>query len=162
MRILVAAAMTAGLAGNGWAATCPAPQNWSQPERHLAARSPAMKFALKPGGTTQIGLLPRQDVKLASGRISREGYAGVAAVDVPRAGVLQVILDNKVFADVVRDGKPLALAGEPRAHGCPGIAKVLTFKVRPGRYLIELSGSPSRLVKLATTLRYSAKAHLPR
>jgi hypothetical protein len=98
-----------------------------------------------------IGLLPQGDVKFAAGKATRNGYAGLAAIDVPRAGTLQVAVDNKTYVDLVRGTKPLALAGEPKMKGCAGVQKVLEFKVAPGRYLVQLSGSPDKSVKIATS-----------
>jgi hypothetical protein len=152
MRCAIALMLAAGLASSAWAETCPSPQGWAKPERHLAARTPDMKFALKPGGAVQIGLLPPTQVKFASGKTARKGYAGLAAIDVPRAGTLQLALDNKTYVDLVRDGKVLPLAAEPHGHGCPGIQKALDFKVAPGRYLVQLSGSPGKSVKIASSL----------
>ena len=57
MRLLIATVLIAGLSGQVWAQTCPEPAGWTKPERHLAAKTPEMKFGLKPGGTIQIGLL---------------------------------------------------------------------------------------------------------
>lgn len=152
MRVLIAAILLAG-SGPAWAQSCPKPQDWAKPERHLAARAPEMKFGLKPGGTVQIALLPQNDVKFAAGKATRKGYAGLAAIDVPKAGTLQLALDNKTYVDLVRDGKPLALAGEPRMKGCRGVQKTLDFKVAPGRYVVQLSGSPDKSVRIATSLR---------
>lgn len=152
MRLLIVAALLAGLAAPARSETCPKPQGWAKPVRHLAARTPDMKFALKPGSSVQIGLLPQTQVRFASGKAARKGYAGLAAIDVPKAGTLQLVLDNKTYVDLVRDGKVLRLKGEPKGHGCPGIQKELHFNVTPGRYLVQLSGSPDRTVKLASSL----------
>ena len=152
MRVLIAAMVLVG-SGPGWAQACPKPQDWAKPERHLAARAPNMKFALKPGGVVQIGLLPQGAVRFAAGKATRQGHAGMAAIDVPRAGTLQLSVSNKTFVDLVRGGKPLDLAGETRERGCPGVQKTLAFKVTPGRYLVQFSGSPDRSVRIATSLR---------
>jgi len=152
MRLLIAAILLAG-SSPAWAQSCPKPQDWAKPERHLAARAPEMKFGLKPGGTVQIALLPQNEVKFAAGKATRKGYAGLAAIDVPKAGTLQLALDNKTYVDLVRSGKPLALAGEPRMKGCHGVPKMLAFKVAPGRYLVQLSGAPGTSIRIATSLR---------
>jgi hypothetical protein len=152
MRVLIAAVLLMG-SGPAWAQACPSAQDWAKPERHLAARTAEMKFALKTGGTVQIALLPQAMVRFAAGKATRKGYAGLATIDVPRAGTLEVSLDNKTFIDFVRGGKALDLAAEPREHACPGVQKTLAFKVTPGRYLIQLSGSPDKAVKIATRLR---------
>ncbi|MFD1612118.1 hypothetical protein ACFSCW_09930 [Sphingomonas tabacisoli] len=153
MRLLFAAILVAGISSPAWATDCPNPQGWAKPERHLAARSPDMKFGLKPGGTAQIGLLDQNQVKFAVGKATRKGYAGLAALDVAKAGTLEIVLDNKTFVDLVRDGKALDLASEPKGHGCPGVQKALDFKVTPGRYVVQLSGSPDKSVKMGTVLR---------
>lgn len=153
MRLLLIGGFVASFAAPAWAANCPNPQGWAKPERHLAARSPDMKFGLKPGGTVQIALLDQNQVKFAAGKATRKGYAGLAALDVPKAGVLELALDNKTYVDLVRGGKALDLAGEPKGHGCPGIQKALDFKVTPGRYVVQLSGSPDKSVKIGSSLR---------
>jgi hypothetical protein len=153
MRNLIAAALIAGIAAPAWAADCPAPAAWAKPERHIAARSPAMKFALKPGTSSQIGLLPQQQVKFAVGKVTRKGFAGLAAIDVAKAGTLRLLVSNRTYVDLVRDGKALDLTGEPAHPDCPGVRKALDFTVKPGRYLVQLSGSEDRTIKLATIQR---------
>lgn len=150
MRTLIAVAMLAGFAGPAFAEACPA--GWSKPERHLASRTPLMKFALKPGAAVEIGLLPPDQVTLANGQ-ARKGYGGLAAIDVTRAGTLRVILTNKTYVDLVRGGKTVPLAAKSHTQDCPGASKTLEFAVQPGRYLMELSGSPDRSVRMATVLR---------
>lgn len=153
MRLILVALLAAGAAGPGWAQDCPNPQGWAKAERHLAARTPDMRFALKPGGALRIGLSPPARVKFAAGRPSRRGYAGMAAIDVAKPGTLSLATGNSVYVDLVRNGKALPLAREPKTNGCPGIRKMLDFKVLPGRYLVQLSGSPARSVRIATSLR---------
>ena len=153
MRKLIAAALIAGTTSPAWAADCPAPADWAKPERHLAARAPAMKFALMPGTSYQIALLPPEQVKFAVGSVTRKGFAGLAAVDVVKAGTLRLLVSNRTYVDLVRDGKALDLTGEPAHPDCPGVRKALDFTVKPGRYLIQLSGSQDSTIKLATTLR---------
>lgn len=155
MRLLIGAAALAGLSSltvayPAFAQACPA--GWSKPERHLASRTPLMKFALKPGTAVGIGLVPRGQVTLSSGQV-RKGYGGLAALDVTRAGTLRVILSNKTYVDLVRGGKVMTLAAKSHAQDCPGARKTLEFVVEPGRYLIELSGSPEPSVRMATVLR---------
>lgn len=150
MRFTILALM---LAGPAVAADCPNPAGWAKPEQHRAARSPDLKFALKPDASYELALLPQDQVKFAVGEVRRKGLAGVAAIDVPKAGTLTVMAGNRTFVDLVRDGKALDLSGEPAHPDCPGVRKALTFKVSPGRYVLQLSGSEDATVRLATTLR---------
>ena len=150
---IVAIAATMVLAAPAQAASCPDAGAWTNAERHRAARLPDLRFALKPGTVTGISLLPKDEVRFAVGDVTRTGYAGVAAVDVATAGTLQVLVSNRTFVDLVRDGKALELAGEPGHSDCPGAHKSLTFAVTPGRYLLQLSGSAERDIAIAILTR---------
>ena len=150
MRLLLLALIFSGPAA---AADCPNPAAWAKPEQHRAARTPDLKFALKPDTSHELTLLPHDQVTFAVGQVTRKGNAGVAAIDVPRAGTLTVMASNRTFIDLIRDGKVLELSGEPAHPDCPGVRKALTFKVMPGRYLLQLSGSEEPVTQIATILR---------
>lgn len=152
MRFRGVAMLLAGLSGPALAADCPNPAEWAKPEHHQAGRSPDMKFGLKTGTAHELGLLGQDQVKFATGGVARKGFAGVAAIDVPRAGMLIVVVSNRTFVDLIRDGKALHLAGEPAHPDCPGVRKALMFAVTPGRHLVQLSGSENQTIKLATIL----------
>ena len=154
MRVFVGLALIAAAPAAGQ--TCPSPAGWAKPDRHLAARSPTMRFAHKPGGTAQIGLLAAKDVRLAA-KTKRtpkpRTSAGLAAIDVDKTGKLDVILSNATYVDLVRDGKILRSAGHSDFKSCPGLRKSVSFGVVPGRYIVQLTGAPTRSVKMATILR---------
>jgi hypothetical protein len=138
------------------AQTCPSPAGWLKPTRHLAARAPDMKFALATGTSNEIGLLPAKAVKLAvkGDRPPKPGStAGLAALDVAKAGKLDIILSNATYVDLVRDGKTVKSIGHTDLKTCPGLRKSVTFGVVPGRYLVQLTGAPEKSVKMATVLR---------
>ena len=153
MRVFVGIALIA--AAPAAAQTCPSPAGWAKPDRHLAARSPTMRFALKPGGTAQISLLAAKDVTLAAdARKPRPNTsAGLAAIDVGKPGKLDVILSNATYVDLVRDGKALRSSGHSDFKKCPGFRKSVSFDVVPGRYIVQMTGAPTRSVKMATVLR---------
>lgn len=145
----VLAALGLGLSASAQAASCPDPAAWAKPEHHRAARSAEVQFALKPGAITGIGLLPQDQVMFAAGAVTRTGYAGIAAIDVAEAGTLRLLVSNRTFVDLVRDGRALELAGAPGHADCPGARKTLSFAVTPGRYLVQLSGSAEKDVTIA-------------
>ena len=153
MRVFVGIALI--VAAPAAAQTCPSPAGWAKPERHLAARSPTMRFALKPGGTAQISLLAAKDVTLAAdARKPRPNTsAGLAAIDVGKPGKLDVILSNATYVDLVRDGKALRSSGHSDFKKCPGFRKSVSFDVVPGRYIVQMTDAPTRSVKMATVLR---------
>lgn len=144
------------LASPAVAQTCPAPAGWDTPAKHLAARAPEMKFALATGTSNQIELRAAKDVKfaVASDRQPKPNTsAGLAALDVAKAGKLDVILSNRTFVDLVRDGKIVKSTGHASLATCPGFRKLVTFDVQPGRYVVQLTDAPERSVRIATILR---------
>lgn len=144
------------LATPALAQTCPSPPGWAKPVRHLAARTPEMRFALATGMTARLELRAARDVKLAAPttrKVKPRSSAGLAAVDVAKPGKLEVILSNATYVDLVRDGKILQSTGHTDLRSCPGIRKSVTFDVVPGRYTVQLIDAPERSVLIATTLR---------
>lgn len=139
-----------------FAQTCPSPSGWAKPTRHLAARVPEMKFALATGTSTEIGLLPAKDLKLAVAgqRPPRPGStAGLAALDVGKPGKLDVLLSNAAYVDLVRDGRTLKSSAHTDFKTCPGLRKSVSFDVVPGRYIVQLTNAAGKSVKMATLLR---------
>lgn len=138
------------------AQTCPSPAGWAKPVRHLAARAPEMKFALATGSSTQLELRASKDVKLAA-KTDRKAKprtsAGLAALDVAKAGKLDVILSSATYVDLVRDGRVLKSVSFAMPKDCAGIRKSVTYDVVPGRYIVQLTDAPARSVKMATVLR---------
>lgn len=143
------------LATPAFAQTCPSPTGWDKPTKRLAARVPEMKYALATGASDLIELRAGKDVKFAvdSARKAKAGTsAGLAALDVAKAGKLDVILSNATFVDLVRDGKILKSTGHADLKTCTGLRKSVSFDVIPGRYIVQLTDAPERTVKMATVL----------
>lgn len=156
MRMMTATLMLAGLAAPASAQNCPSVPTWERPERHLAARSADMRFALKPGRAVELGLRPRGEVRLAGTagrRPQSSSYAGLAALDVAKAGKLEIVLSNRSYVDLVREGRVLRSASHRDTPGCTGMRKAVTFDVTPGRYIVQLTDAPERSVKFATLMR---------
>ena len=154
MRELVV--LLAAMAGPAMAQTCPTPPGWAKPTRHVAARSAEMRFALAPNASHRLELRGSRDVRLAAGNIRRPDArrsAGLAALDVPKAGKLDVFLSNATNVDLVRDGRTLRSVSHVDLKTCPGVRKSVTFDVVPGRYIVQLTNAPARSVQMATVLR---------
>lgn len=146
------AAFLLTFAGPALAQQCPQPQGWSKPERHAAARLPRFRFALKPDTTAQLDLLVQRSVVLAT-KEGKEGwmdrFAGLAAIDVEKAGKLEVLLSDRAYIDLVRDGTTLQSVDHRRVN-CNGIYKSVSFDVLPGRYALQITGSGARSIRVAT------------
>ena len=115
-----------------------------------------MKFALKTGTATDLTLLPADKVELVvkSDRSGKtETSAGLAALDVERAGKLDVALSTATYVDLIRDGKALKSISFGQPKDCAGVHKSVTFEVVPGRYIVQLTNATQPEVRMATVLR---------
>ncbi len=135
------------------APACKVPAGWSKPVAHRAAASPDMKFALKPGQAVRLSLLDANKVKLAaaSGHKAKPNRAaGLAALDVPRAGTLSVALSTATYVDLIRDGKIIATSGF--SDNCGTVRKTVKFAVTQGRYIVQLTDAPTKSVTMQATI----------
>lgn len=137
------------------AQSCSLPQGWTKPARHVAARTPNLRFALKTNSSSQLQLHPEPAVAvpLKKDRAKQPGeFAGLAALEVTKAGRLEVTLSDRAYVDLIRDGR--ALDSTAHGHGkCPGVAKAVMFDVTPGRYIVQIADSRSRSVRIGFAAR---------
>jgi hypothetical protein len=155
MRSMIVAAVLLTWAGQAAAQSCPTPEGWAKPARHVAAKNPRMRFALEPNSSAQLELHVQRSVVLATkqgkpGWMNR--FAGLAAIDVKKAGKLDVALSSKAYVDLVRDGRTLQSVDHRRAN-CNGVFKVVTFDVEPGRYIVQVADAQARNLRLGTIQR---------
>ena len=131
---------------------CPQPVGWAAPERHAVAKVANFRFALTTDSSHQLQLLPQDTVKLATAKgrnVGTRSFAGLAAIDVARAGTLDVLLSGRAYLDLVRNGKVLPSASHGRVE-CAGIFKRVSFAVKPGRYTVQLTNSEARSIRFGT------------
>jgi hypothetical protein len=151
--ILLALALT--ISAPVAAETCAVPKGWDKPTPHLAARKAPFKFGLAVGPATLLTLLPAAEVTpvVGSGHKAKAGTsAGLAALDVTRAGKLDVALSTAAYVDLVSDGKIVASSGHRMGDACTGIRKIVSFDVKPGRYIVELSDAPGTSLVMQASL----------
>ncbi|WP_277979316.1 hypothetical protein [Sphingomonas phyllosphaerae] len=67
--------------------------------------------------------------------------AGLALFQVARPGTYRVALGNAAWIDVVRAGRALTASAHGHGPACTGIRKMVDFKLEPGRYVLQLSGT---------------------
>lgn len=67
--------------------------------------------------------------------------AGLALFQVTRAGTYRIALGSAAWIDVVRSGKPVASAAHGHGPACTGIRKIVDFRLTPGRYVLQLTGT---------------------
>ena len=150
IRYLVAAFVLGSVSAPALSQACPRPAGWAKPARHLTAAQPRFRFALKPDSSAELALRPVRSVTLATKKPGRtSGYAGLAAIDVAKAGKLDVLLSERAYVDLVRNGQPLKSAAHGRKN-CNGIFKSVSFDVAPGRYIVQISDSEAKTLRIAT------------
>ncbi|MGJ3630031.1 hypothetical protein AB5I41_31865 [Sphingomonas sp. MMS24-JH45] len=69
-----------------------------------------------------------------------DAAAGLAMFQVARPGTYRIALGTPAWIDVVRAGQPLAAMAHGHGPACSGIRKIVDFRLRPGRYVLQVSG----------------------
>ena len=93
----------------------------------------AVRLTLHPDGEVAYVTLPKGEGEAAS-------FGGMASFTVEQAGTYRVGLSEPVWVDVVRDGKPVETVRFGPGPACSGIRKAVSFELRPGQHVIEISG----------------------
>ena len=89
------------------------------------APSPAVTFPLSPSHPGTQG-----------------SSAGLFALPVTQAGRYRVAIGTGAWLDVVKDGRALTSIAHSHGPGCSGIRKTVDFDLAPGRYVLQVAGSP--------------------
>ncbi|MEH3036841.1 MAG: homogentisate 1,2-dioxygenase [Sphingomonas adhaesiva] len=122
---------------------------WSQRTALAAGTSTRSAPVLVIGRATDLRLTTadRVTVAAAPGRDAEAGStAGLALFQVARAGTYRVALGEAAWIDVIRAGR--ALPSTAHGHGpmCSGIRKIVDFRLTPGRYVLQIAGTPAASV----------------
>jgi hypothetical protein len=129
------------------------PPAWATAAPYAAAKRPAMRAALKPGEAVALALRPLGRVRLPvePGKAPKPGtYAGLATLEVPKAGKLTVTLSSATYVDLVRDGKIVPSVAHEKGGPCASMHKRVTFDVDAATYTLQLTGAPQARVVLMT------------
>ncbi|WP_230772312.1 hypothetical protein [Sphingomonas sp. Leaf4] len=141
------------------AAPCPATpaplpaelRSWTRPTAVTAGADAARAMRIRPGETVRATLLPRSGVRFAFLPPKGAGHAGLFGITVERAGRYKIALGDRAWIDMIRDGAPLPSVAHGHGLACSGIAKLVEFDLRPGRYLVQITGSATRQITLLAT-----------
>ena len=107
-------------------------EGWGHPSGSAPMVGRAATLALKPA--RQV------DFKPALGRAAKTGtFGGFFPIDIAKAGHYRIALSGGAWADLVQKGERLKLAKHGHAPACSGIAKIVEYDLRPGRYWLQLS-----------------------
>lgn len=129
-------------------AACPALPaalaGWARMTPAVAGARAAGAPVLRIGVGARAALLPTPKVAYPRGPEKPGDPAssgGLFAFAVPVAGRYRVALGSGAWIDVVRDGNAVASAAHGHGPDCSGIRKMVDFDLRPGRYLLQISGN---------------------
>jgi hypothetical protein len=119
-------------------------------ERAVPVRGPAkgklLPATLTVGEGASAALSPIAIVRfpVTPGKPAAAGsHGGVLRVVIPAAGRYRVAAGAAAWLDVVRDGAALTSVTHGHGPACTGIRKYVDFDLKPGAYLLQMSGSPA-------------------
>lgn len=119
-------------------------------------RATLVRTRLTVGRRSELMLAPSDTVRYPF-TPSKPGeptsLGGMASFSISRAGTYRVMLGTPAWIDVIKGRK--ALTSTAHAHGaaCSGIAKMVDFKLAPGRYTLQIAGSKAAAAPVLITHR---------
>ncbi|RUN75668.1 hypothetical protein EJC47_15055 [Sphingomonas sp. TF3] len=155
--LLIAAAPDAPVPCPTPAAPLPASLVAWQTGLSLAAATDAPTLAhtkVTIGKRVEVMLAPTDTVRyrLAPGKPPAPGsMGGLLGVTVRRAGTYRVALGTGAWIDLVRARTSLTSVAHEHGPACSGIRKIVDFKLRPGRYVLQISGSKEAATPVLVT-----------
>lgn len=115
---------------------------WRTPVAVAAARNPV---AIPVGKGVRARLLLIGDVVFPvapARRGDRASHGGVFAFEVARGGRYRVALGARPWIEVVQGGRIIPSAAHAHGPECSPVMKMVDYDLTPGRYLLEVAGSP--------------------
>ena len=100
------------------------------------------KPALAVGSTTTLHLQPARSVtfKPALSRPAKNGtYGAYVPLTLTRPGRYRVAVSQGAWIDMVSRGERLKSVAHNHGPACSGIAKIVAYDLKPGRYWLQLS-----------------------
>lgn len=127
----------------------PAPLCTNAPVPGFAPGQARLSSTLPVGRAVELPLKPADDVAypVPLARPAAAGtQGGVFALEIGTAGTFRLLLSGRAWIDLVRDGA--ALVSTEHSHGapCSGVAKIVAFKLEPGKYQLQLSEAETRTI----------------
>lgn len=107
--------------------------------------------AIAPGKNIALTLQPIDSVTFPAPLERKPAtgtFGGVYHVTVAAAGTYRVVLQNGAWIDLVRDGKSLTSIGHMEGTPCSGIRKIVDFDLKPGTYIVQLSGAKTSQMRI--------------
>lgn len=130
---------------------------WGEQVPVSAGVKPGDGATVLVGRAANVSLHPAKHLSLApppEKAAATDSNGGTLAVSIATAGTYRLALGGAAWVDVVQDGRSVASSAHAHGPKCTGVRKMVDFKLSPGTYAIQLSGSattslPLMLVKVA-------------
>lgn len=121
---------------------------WSQQVPMSAGVKPGDGATVTLGKAALVSLHPTRHLALAPVATDKavDGNGGTLALAITEAGTYRIALGGKAWVDLVQQGKAIASVAHTHGPKCSGIRKIVDFKLTPGNYAIQLSGSADEAV----------------
>ncbi len=110
---------------------------------------------LKIGQGARATLQPASALRLpvpSAKPIAPTGHGGVFAFEAQAAGRYRVALGAGVWVDVVANGAALTSMAHGHGPDCTPVRKYVDFDLKPGRYLLQVTGEPATLALMVAKL----------
>lgn len=129
---------------------------WNAPRPATAATSGdgLPKAVLKPGMAVDAALSPAGGVRyaVAPGKPgAADSHGGLFTFDVDAAGSYRVALGAAAWVDVIEGGRAVASSAHGHGPECSGIRKMVDFRLRAGRHILQIAGNGSPAIRVMVT-----------
>jgi hypothetical protein len=120
---------------------------WSERTPVTAGTTPRTAPVLSLGRGADVTLAPGFAPVVVPAKAAQPGTpGGLAMFQVARAGTYRVALGAPAWIEVVRQSRALPSVAHGHGPMCTGIRKIVDFRLRPGRYVLQLTGAPAATV----------------
>jgi len=117
---------------------------WSVQTPVSAGVAPGQGATVAIGSAARVSLHPARHLSLAPAPVkaaAANSNGGTLAFSIADEGTYRIALGGAAWIDVVQGGKAIAASAHGHGPKCTGVRKMVDFKLTPGTYAIQLSGS---------------------
>lgn len=95
-----------------------------------------VRATLPPAGALKLPVTPKRPLTATS-------HGGLFAFEAASAGRYRVALGSGLWVEVIANGASLPSVAHGHGPACSPIRKAVEWDLRPGRYLLQLTGEPA-------------------
>lgn len=114
---------------------------WGHPNASAPGVGQEAMLTLQPAG--KVTFKPALAKRAVAGT-----YGGYFPLTVSKAGRYRVAVSERAWIDLVQRGERLKSADHAHGPACSGIAKVVAYDLKPGRYWLQLSDAKAKSIGL--------------